>query len=297
MAFTNISLQLEDVLLTDFIPDAFTKVNSNFTEVGGNFEDLVNTLQIDYVNAIIGVTTPIQAINTQNIGLKAGSLIYTNSTGTQVGSLTLDNNNLSVLTVNTATIGSALTVPNITSSGIGTFAGLTATGPIALSGAVTSASSIAESPGYTTVNLAYNTTTNLSAATIVLNNTTPKNLMLTLSADAGTYTGSFNAAIQGVQITISLDPTNPPVDGSSFTIAIVAFVSGSINIATQWGTLNKTITLVPDSTVAIQENAAGVLLTPIVFSNTMFKSNITFTKITTASQQRLLITGEKNMTD
>lgn len=297
MAFTNLALQIEDVLLTDFIPDAFTKVNSNFTEVAGNFEDLINTLQIDYVNAIIGVTTPIQAINTQSIGLKAGSLVYTNSAGTQVGSLTLDSNNLSVLTVNSIVTGSSLTTVNLVSSGTLTAAALNVSGAVGLTGAVSSAATIAQSPGYTTVNLAYNTTTNFSEATITLTNTTSKNLMLTLSADAGTYTGSFNAAIQGVNLKIALDATNPPADGSEFTFALVGFVAGSINVASQWGTLNKNIYLLPSSTLAIQDNAPGVLVTPIFFSNTMFKSNITFLKITTGTQARLLIVAEKNMTD
>lgn len=297
MAFNNISLQTEDVLLTDFIPDAFTKVNSNFTEIVGNFEDLVNTLQIDYVNAIIGVDTPIQAINTQNIALKGGALVYTNSAGTQVGSLTLDSNNLSVLTVNSVVTGSGLTSTDVTSSGTATLNNVNASGNVAFTGAVSSAASIAQSPGYTTVNLAYDTSTNLSKATITLTNKTSKNLMLTLSADSGTYSGSFNAAIQGVQITLALDPVNPPTDGMEFCIALVAFVSGSINIAPQWGTLSKQITIVPDVNVAIQDNAPGALLVPIVFDNTMFKSNITFLKVTAGAQARLLIVSEKNMID
>jgi hypothetical protein len=164
-----------------------------------------------------------------------------------------------------------------------------------LAGPVTSTAAIAQTPGYMTVNLNYDTATNLSKATITLNNTTPKNLVLTLSADAGTYTGSFNLGILGVQLTVALDVTNPPADGAEFMFTLGGFVSGVINIATQWGVLGLPINLVPDTNVAIQDNAPGALLTPITFSNTMFKSNITFVKIMASAQARLLIVGEKNM--
>jgi len=297
MPFTPLALQIDPILTTDFIPDAFTKTNSNFTELQGNFEDLVNNLEIDYTNAIIGVTTPIQSINTQNIRLNAGSLVFVNSSATQVGSLALDNNNLSVLTVNSIVIGSGLTAATITASGLTTLAGVTISGPTNISGAISSSASIAQTPQSVTLNLAYNTTNNFSEATLTLNNTTSKNLFLTLSADSGTYSGSFNAAIQGVNITIALDGTNPPADGSQFTLVIAAFVSGTTNIITSWAALNKNIALLPSGTLAIQDNAPGVLAVPIVFSNTLFKSNITFLKGTFNAQARLLIVGEKNMTD
>jgi hypothetical protein len=297
MAFTPIALQIEEILNTDFIPDAFTKTNSNFVEIQGNFEDLINTLQIDYVNAIIGVTAPIQSINTQSIKLNAGSLVYVNSSGSQVGSLALDNNNLSVLTVNSIINGSGITTANITSTGTATLNNITIGGTINLNGATTATASPAITPQNLTVSLTYNTSTNIAEGTVTLTNTSSKNLFLTLSADAATYTGSFNPSILGVNIKIALDGTNPPADGSQFTFALVGFVSGSTSIIANWASLNKPINLVPSSTLAIQDNAVGTLASPITFSNTLFKSNITFLKSTFSSIPRLLIVSEKNMTD
>jgi len=297
MAFTPITLQIDEVLTTDFIPDAFTKINSDFVEIQGNFEDLVNTLQIDYVNAIIGVTTPIQSINTQSIKLNAGSLVYVNSSGTNVGSLALDSNNQSVLTVNSIINGSGITTANLTSSGTASLTNLSVSGTVSFNGASSLSASPAVTPQNLTVSLIYNTSTNISEGTITLTNTTSKNLFLTLSADAATFTGSFNAAILGVNIKIALDGTNPPADGAEFTIALAGFVSGSTSIIANWATLNKTINIVPSSTLAIQDNAVGTLASPISFSNTLFKSNITFLKSTFNSIPRLLITSEKNMTD
>lgn len=297
MAFTPIALQIEDIQNTDFIPDAFTKVNSNFVELQGNFEDLINTLEIDYVNAIIGVTTPIQSINTQSIKLNAGSLVYVNSSGTVVGSLALDNNSLSVLTVNNVIAGSGVTTANITSTGTATLNNVNVAGALSMSGANSNSASTAYTPQTVTVNLVYNTSTNYAEGTITLTNTTSKNLFLSLSADAATYTGSFNPAIQGVKLTIALDGTNPPADGAEFTMVLTAFLSGSTSIITSWGTLNKTITLIPSSTLAIQDNTVGTLASPINFSNTLYKSNITFLKATFNSVPRLLVTSEKNMTD
>lgn len=296
MAFTPLALNIETILNSDFIPDAFTKVNANFLELQGNFENLINDLQIDYTNAIIGVTTPIKSINTQSIILNAGTLTYLNSSSTQVASLTLDTNNLSVFTANTVNVGTQLTALNITSTGAAALASLSVSGAVNFSGAMTSASSTAETPQTVNVQLAYNTTTNYSKATLNLTNTASRNIFLNLVADAGTYTGSFNANIQGVQITVQLDATHPPADGASFTLVLVGFVSGSTNIMPTWATLNKTIALLPASNLAIQNNAPGTLAVPITFQNISLASNITFLKATFNSQATLLITSNTNMT-
>ena len=62
MAFTNINMQIDDVLDSDFIPDAYTKLNTNFVEVQSTIEDLINNLQIDVANKTIGTTLPVSYI-------------------------------------------------------------------------------------------------------------------------------------------------------------------------------------------------------------------------------------------
>lgn len=298
MAFTPITLQIEDILVTEFIPDAFTKVNSNFLELQGNFENLINDLQINVATGKIGETAPITSINTQNIILDSGTLVYKNASAVQVASLTLNGSEESVFTVDHIVVDSDINVLNITSTGTITAAALAVSGAAAIAGKASFAVAQAITPALGTISLVYNSGTNYSEGTINLTNSTPGNNWFKLAADSATYSGTFNAGLLGIKLTIQFDGSVPPVDGSEFTFGFAGIFTGSTDITATFAGLGSgnTITLIPEATVSIQGNAVGTLAAPIDFMNSRYKSNITFVKASFDAVKRLIIIAEKNMT-
>lgn len=296
MAFTQLNLQIDDILQTDFIPDAFSKSNANFLELQSNFEDLINNFEIDLANMKIGTENPIALIRTQDAIIKAGSLIYQTAVGTQVASLTLDSSNESVFNVDHLIVDEDLTVADITASGTVTLANLIASQAATFNGKVTMVPAPAYTPQIVPVALVYNSSTNYAEGEIVLTNTSRKVSYLELVCDAATYNGgSFNPLINGIKLTLKLHATAAPVDGSENTLALYRVASGSTDVTTTWAAANKQIDILPDVTLAIQENTPGTLSSPIRFQNVAFKSNVTFAKMTFGSQARLIIVAEKNM--
>ena len=59
MAYVPISINTQDLLITDEIPDFVATINSNTSLLKGNIEDLINDLQIDPASGKIGLTDPI----------------------------------------------------------------------------------------------------------------------------------------------------------------------------------------------------------------------------------------------
>ena len=296
MAFTALTLQIENILQTDFVPDAFTKVDNNFLEIQSNFEDLINNLQIDISNKKIGTETPIQLLRTENIILKAGSLLYQTSTGTQVAALTLNSSNESVLNVDHLVVDTDMSIGNITASGTTTLNQLSVASTAALNGKVTMTPSPAYVPQVVQVQLTYNSSTNYAEGEIILTNSSRKHSYLELLCDASTYSaGAFNPLINGIKIKITMHVSTPPADGTELTLALYRVANGSTDVTTTWAALNKPIDLLPNTLLAIQENTPGTLSTPIQFANVALKSNITFAKMTFSSQQRLIIVASKNM--
>jgi hypothetical protein len=296
MAFTPITLQIEEILQTDFVPDGFTKSNANFQELQTNHEELINDLEIDVANKKIGTDNPISLIKTENAVIKGGSLLIQTAAGAQIGSLTINVSNETVLNVDHLVIDSDLTIADITASGSTSLVDLAVSGPAAFTGKVTVTPSPAFTPQTVQVNLTYNTSTNYSEGTITLTNTSRKFTFLELVADSATYnSGSFNPLINGIKLTVELHASVPPADGTELCLAFYRLLTGSTDITSAWAALNNDIELIPESTLAIQDNAAGTLSAAIKFQNVSFKSNITFAKFTFGSQPRLIIVAEKNM--
>jgi len=297
MAFSELNLQIEEILQTDFVPDAFVKVNTNFVEIQSNFEDLINNFEIDIANKKIGTDNPIALVRTENIVLKAGSLLFQTSVGSQVASLELDSSNESVFTVDHLISNIDFSAADISASGTVNLVDLIASGTSTLQGKVTMTQSPAYIPQTVQVQLTYNTGTNYAEGEITLTNSSRKHSYLELLTDATTYSaGAFNPLINGIKITVKIHASTPPVDGTELTLFLYRIASGSTNVTTTYAGLDVPIDLIPYSTLAIQDNTPGTLGTPIQFKPVALKSNITFAKITFSSQPRLIIIAEKNMT-
>lgn len=296
MAFTQLTLQIDTIMQSDFVPDAFTKANSNFVEIQSIVEDLVNQLEIDLTNKKIGTDNPINLLRTENIILKGGTLVYQSSVGTQVASLTLNGSNESIFNVDHLVIDSSITTASISASGLSAITNLTVSGTSAFSGKSTFTISPAYTPQTVPVELVYNTSTNYAEGEIILTNSSRKHSYLELVCDAATYSaGAFNPLINGIKLKITLHVSTPPVDGSELMLALYRLVSGSTNITATYAALSKPMDLIPNSLLAIQDNAPGTLGSPIRFENVGLRSNITFAKNTFNSQSRLIIISSKNM--
>lgn len=296
MAFNQLTLQIEDILQADFVPDAFLKVNTNFVEIQSTLEDLINTLEIDIANKKIGTETPINLLRTENIVIKAGTLLYQTSVGSQVASLVLNGSNESVFNVDHLIVDSDLSVATINSSGNTTLTQLIVNSTSVLNGKVTFTPTPAYTPQIVQISLIYNSSTNFAEGEIVLTNSSRKHSYLELVCDASTYSaGAFNPLINGVKIKITLHTTTPPADGSEITLAFYRLVSGSTDVTTTYASLSKPINLIPNTLLAIQENTPGTLGTPIRFQNVALKSNITFAKMTFSAQSRLIIIASNSM--
>jgi hypothetical protein len=231
MAFSPISLAINEILLTNYVTDIATISNANSLILKDKIEDIVNTLEIDPIAISIGTDNPINYLKTKSLILQDTGIIFqkTGPTAT-IASLVKNGSGESVfnidnLNVNIETVMDSVEVNSLTVNDIATI-----DAAITFNGIMQVTNAVIESKESVTLDLVKASSTE-AAATLTLSNTSKQNILVKLKATTAptlnpVYTGSvISTGITEITLNIDFDATNPPAENTKFTITIVDVVN------------------------------------------------------------------------
>lgn len=231
MAFSPISLAINEILLTNYITDIATISNANSLILKDKIEDIVNTFEIDPVAISIGTDNPINYLKTKSLVLQDTGIIF-QKTGptTTIASLVKNGSGQSVfnidnLNVNIATVMDAVEVNALTVNDTATIDAAST-----FNGIANFNNAVIESKEAVTLDLVKASSTE-AAATLTLSNTSKQNILIKLKATTAptlnpVYDGSaISTGITEITLNIDFDATNPPAENTRFTITIVDVVN------------------------------------------------------------------------
>ena len=130
MAFTPVNLPIQEILQTDFIVDIAQIHNSNVLLLKDKLEDIINNFEIDSTSLSIGTDNPINKLNTTDIVIQDGGLIFQTGIPNQIiARLSKNVSSESVLNIDNLTVDNSvstniLTANTIDVSGVANFSGL-----------------------------------------------------------------------------------------------------------------------------------------------------------------------------
>jgi hypothetical protein len=307
MAFTPISLPIQQILMTNFVTDIATITNANTLLLQAKLEDLINDLEIDISNLSIGTDTPINYLKAQTVILQDTGLLYQTGlpTPTVIASLTKNISNESIFQVdrlitNTAATFNAATLNNLTINTSAIFNGTST-----FNAPLTIASSVIESKESITTDFTWDGTAGSPAAgSITLSSTSKQNIFVTLKASTAPATNpiydgtNINASISSFELTINFDSVSPPAQNTVFTIYFVDVVDSSLNSIkspVQLAAIPIKIlagtNLLTSSAITLHDGISNVGLSSSSDFNE-YSSNVTFTYILdSSSADRLIASG------
>lgn len=267
MAFTPVSLPLQEALFTHFMTDVVTISNANDLLLQDKLEDLINNLEIDINTLAIGTDNPINYIRTKSVIMQDDGFIYQTGTPNQIiARLSKNLNEESVLNVDNLTVDLLLDVDALVANSLTINDSLNVDGPVIATDSVElkAASIQSKETVVAALSKAVQTDT-FASARLTLTSGSNQNIFVSLKAttspDLGFVydgVGSFLDTLGPVQLTefrlyLDFDANSPPAQNQEFTIYIVdvtdsannsimsAVVSDTIQIKIKPGTnLNAT---------------------------------------------------------
>lgn len=221
MAFSPIDIPVTEILQSDFVTDIALISNANDLLLKDKLEDLINNFEIDTNTLSIGTDNPINYMKVDTLIMQDTGFVFQAGTPTQViGSLTKNNNDESILTVDFININQSLDVDSVSVNSISATGDANISGNATFSGSVTNQSSVVESKENVLATLTNDS--GVAKATITLTDTTRQNIFLTLEADTSVYLGGgLVGALSDIKVYIDFDASNPPTENTEFTIYIV----------------------------------------------------------------------------
>jgi len=235
MAFTPVNLPIQEILQTDFIVDIAQIHNSNVLLLKDKLEDIINNFEIDSTSLSIGTDNPINKLNTTDIVIQDGGLIFQTGIPNQIiARLSKNVSSESVLNIDNLTVDNSvstniLTANTIDVSGVANFSGLST-----FTDSLKYESSLIESKENVTVlveKIGFD-----AIGTLTLTNTSRKNIHITLNAETTIGTtqvftsGAYNGTISNIILNIDFDENNPPEENTTFTIYILDIIAGSTSV-------------------------------------------------------------------
>lgn len=237
MAFSPVSLPLQEILLTDFVPDIGSKSNANDLLLQDLLEDLINNFEIDLNTLAIGTDNPINYLRSTSIVLEEGGFIFQTGTPSSIiARLSKNGNNESVLNVDNLTVDLLLDVTSLDANSLVINDDLTVNGPAVFNDLVSITAGSVQSKETVIAELIKPTPTATEAtANITLTAGSNQNIFVTLRATTSPTTdfvydgsGSFGA-ITEFQLVLDFDANVPPEQNQEFTIYIVDVVDSGNN--------------------------------------------------------------------
>ena len=233
MAFSPVSLPIQEILLTNFVTDIATISNANDLLLQDKLEDLLNILEID-INALsIGTDNPISFVRAQSFIIQDTGLTFQTGNPTQIiARLEKNLAGESVLTVNNINVDSiaGLNELNVNDVTVDASFTTTPTAPAVFNASLEFKAASIESKETVLADLIKDTTTDASAR-ITLTNTSRKNIFVKLKASTAPTLDSVYDGISAFgpfvyfYLYIDFDATNPPAQNTVFNIYLVDVIS------------------------------------------------------------------------
>lgn len=233
MAFSPISLPIQEILLTNFVTDIATISNANDLVLQDKIEDLINNFEIDLTTLSIGTDNPINYVRAQSFIIQDTGLTFQTGTPAQIiAKLEKNINSESVLTVDNLTVNIAAGLDDINVNTVTVNTSATIDGPTLFNSSTENKGAMIESKETILVDLT-NDGTN-AVATITLTSTSRKNIFVKFKATTAptltpVYDGVSSIASNYIGtpkiiLYIDFDANNPPAQNTAFTIYLVDVV-------------------------------------------------------------------------
>lgn len=233
MAFTPVSIPIQEILLSDFVTDIASISNTNDLLLKDKIEDLINVLEIDLNTISIGTDSPINYVKAGTVIAQGNGFIFQTNAPVQVISKIEKNvSNESVFTIDRIDANLSIDTDIFTVNDITVNTALTSNSDAVFNASLQLNSQFIESKESVTLDLIKTSSTDGSAR-LTLTSTSRKNIFVTLKATSAPtlnplYDGisAIVAGITNLAVYIDFDAANPPAPNSSFTIYIVDVIEG-----------------------------------------------------------------------
>ena len=230
MAFTPVSLPIQEILLTNFVTDIASISNANSLLLKDKLEDVVNLLEIDLTAISIGTDTAINSIKTKNVIIQETGLIFQTGTPNQIiARLEKNSSTQSVFTVDKLNVNIEIDTDSSVANSVTVNDALISNGPTLLTSSLEFNAQLIESKETVTATLTNAATE--AEARITLTSGSKKNILVKLSAVTSpnlnyVYDGvsAFAVGITKFVLYVDFDAVNPPAQNSTFTISFVDIV-------------------------------------------------------------------------
>jgi hypothetical protein len=235
MAFSPISLPIQEILLTNFVTDIATISNANDLVLQDKLEDLINNFELDLTTLSIGTDNPINYVRAQSFIIQDTGLTFQTGTPAQIIAKLEKNANVeSVLTIDNLNVNMVAGVDSIDVNAAVVNTSLTSNGTTVFNSSTENKGAMIESKESVIVDLT-NDGSN-AVATITLTSTSRKNIFVKLKATTSpnlnpVYTTGAPGSITSnypfvpkIILTIDFDANNPPAQNTAFTIYLVDVV-------------------------------------------------------------------------
>jgi len=248
MAFTPVSLPIQEILLSDFVTDVATISNTNDLLLKDKLEDLINIFEMDLNTVSIGTDNPINYLKAGTvIAQGTGFIFQTNAPVQVISKIEKNASNESVFTIDRINSNLSIVTDQLTSNDLILNTSLVSNGTAEFNSSTTFKGQITESKESVTIDLTKTSPIEASAR-LNLTSSSRKNIFVTLKATTAptlnpVYDGvsAITPGILGISLYIDFDSTNPPAQNSVFNIYIVdvteEFSSTSIIPAISSGSL------------------------------------------------------------
>lgn len=234
MAFSPVSLPIQEILLTNFVTDIATISNANDLLLQDKLEDLINGLEIDITNGSIGTDNPVNYLRASTVILQdTGFIFQTGTPTTIIAKLEKNSNSESVLNIDHLTSDISISGDDLNVNTVTVNDQLDVNGPVTFTNKLQYTASIVESKQTVTLDLTKNLID--GEARLTLTNASTKNIFVKLKATTSpaldfVYDGVSSFSITGkIKLYIDFDANNPPVENTTFTIHIVDIIDDSNN--------------------------------------------------------------------
>lgn len=314
MAFTPVSLPIQEILLSDFVTDIASISNTNDLLLKDKLEDLINIFEMDLNTISIGTDNPINYVKAGTVIAQGTGFVFQTNAPVQVISKIEKNvSNESVFTIDRINANLSIDSDEFTANDLTVNTTLVSDGAATFNSSITSNGQFIESKETVTLDLTKTSATEASAR-LTLTSSSRKNIFVTLKATTAptlnpVYDGvsAITAGIIVLSLYIDFDSTNPPAPNSAFNIYVVdvteefssttiipAVTSGGIPFVIEGGT---NLNAAPTAPIILHDNISQVGTNPastVVGNNqlTQYGQNASLLYIVDQnSDDRLVITG------
>ncbi len=266
MAFSPVSLPIQELLLTNFVTDIATISNANDLLLQDKLEDLINLLEIDIAAGSIGTDNPINYLRANTVILQdTGFIFQTGTPSTIIAKLEKNSSTESVLNVDHLTSDISISGDDLNINTVTVNDSLDVNGPATFTDKVQYNASLIESKQTVTLDLTKNGID--GEARLTLTSASTRNIFVKLKATTAptlnyVYDGAGGFDITGkIKLYIDFDATNPPAENTAFTISFVDITdeAGSTSIIAEVNTAILPITINGGYNLAVTPTASIIL--------------------------------------